>query len=639
MKRYLVAVLMCVFLLNISVSHADISRVKSWASGEVLTAPTLNAEFDNIVDYLNAGLFYYYALSEYDDIAASATALNALNAECVLVLDSSQSMDESVSFDAEVTIIPTPGNVVTLGGYNLTVNSQPEAGPFRWINQNSTGRFKMGVVGTTRASWFYSGTGDVGPALSSAAQAFSSLYAGEVLVDISGTATTVIDWTCLHGIQFQGFAGDAPQGGASIVGSHAGIVFDCAGAASCTYRDFVFGGDSTTTPTVGFFFSRTSTPASNGDQIKLFNIRTDAGVTDTSFSVAPIYSYGSEIFAAYSCAFRNREAGGKNMVFTANNINSITSANVTVETGSQSNTVINLYDMSLYCYGGGNSDNLYLEGASDFKLYGGFFYNTTGSADGRAYIYMDTTNEPSQHVSIDGVRCETGANRASYGVYAGDTAANLYSLKLSNSRFNCETATIKFHDNVTPYFLTVDNSVYENNSGVADINGKDFQYPVIDYYGTFTASGTVTRGNVRSTALSITTESEGVTLNRASGLMTSAYGFVRNRGTVAAIDFAVGDLTTDATWNALDLSGIIPTTAKFVLLSVHVSDDVAGEVLIFRPTAGDPNENRSTIATQVANIANYADMWVPVGASRAVYYYATNVVWTTINITVKGWSF
>jgi hypothetical protein len=101
-----------------------------------------------------------------------------------------------------------------------------------------------------------------------------------------------------------------------------------------------------------------------------------------------------------------------------------------------------------------------------------------------------------------------------------------------------------------------------------------------------------------------------------------------------AVDFAVGAFTTDATWRDL---AKIPEGTKGVLLSVEVKDDAAGSYIMFRRNGFYNAINVATIATQVANVSNFGELFVPVDNDRKVEYKGSNLAFVTINVTIRGY--
>ena len=109
-------------------------------------------------------------------------------------------------------------------------------------------------------------------------------------------------------------------------------------------------------------------------------------------------------------------------------------------------------------------------------------------------------------------------------------------------------------------------------------------------------------------------------------------------GDPAAAHFDEEDLTTDATWNDLDLSSIVGKGIKLVHLYVAISDGAAGSVLGFRQNGNVNAWNAGFVRTQVADVYMDADIFVLTDASGIIEYYGSDLDFTTIDITVRGWS-
>lgn len=126
-----------------------------------------------------------------------------------------------------------------------------------------------------------------------------------------------------------------------------------------------------------------------------------------------------------------------------------------------------------------------------------------------------------------------------------------------------------------------------------------------------------------------------VTLN-ADGSMKSGLVFV-DRGNRTSWDYRLVNLTTNGAWHLLDISGIVPTEARAVLLRVRLEDNAANSYFSFRTFANTGTHNTSAIYTQVANIPVNGDLVCPIDSDGKLGYQAKNVVWTSIDILVKGW--
>lgn len=110
-----------------------------------------------------------------------------------------------------------------------------------------------------------------------------------------------------------------------------------------------------------------------------------------------------------------------------------------------------------------------------------------------------------------------------------------------------------------------------------------------------------------------------------------------DRGDPAAPDWTEISLTKDGAWHDLDLSPIVPAGAIAVQLRCHLIDDVAGSLIIFRKNGNTNLYNCQSMSIQVANIPRDRCMTVFCDTNRVIEYFASGVVWTSIQLVVCGW--
>ena len=111
---------------------------------------------------------------------------------------------------------------------------------------------------------------------------------------------------------------------------------------------------------------------------------------------------------------------------------------------------------------------------------------------------------------------------------------------------------------------------------------------------------------------------------------------VTDSGDSTAVDFTQANLVTDATWRDLNLSTKIPLGTRWVILAVELKDDAAGSYLMFRKNGYYNSNNVSQLATQVANVSVFSDMFVQVDNDRIIEYKGSNLAFVAINIKIKG---
>lgn len=109
------------------------------------------------------------------------------------------------------------------------------------------------------------------------------------------------------------------------------------------------------------------------------------------------------------------------------------------------------------------------------------------------------------------------------------------------------------------------------------------------------------------------------------------------RGDNAVPDFAIGDLTTDATWRALDLSAIIPTNATAIDLNILTMANAVSKSVLFKPNLTAGTANQAGFYTQVANQTIQHNLTLPIDQSRTIYYNIAPAVWPFLSISINGW--
>lgn len=564
-------------------------------------------------------------LKTYVDAIGSSTAI-------IYFAPGTYTLTTSETVPSNITLEFAHG-VIFNGAGTLTINGEIAAG---LTGVFGTVTVVFGKPQIVHPEWWY--VSEWGAAISSAAQSIADV-GGKVAITQNMTTTTPINATNLYdGIVFEGLGGgvDGVHLGPMITGQHTGVLFDCTGSRYLTFRDFSIKGHATTTPTVGFLLARETAGSSSGEH-NFFNINTDV---NSEFSVAAVYNYGSEINNWFGCSIANAIPGGKTMVFTGYNVSSVTSTFQTIATGVQSNTVFNLFGCSLYNYGGAGADLIYLESVSDLNVFGGFWYNATGAASSRSYVYIDTTNSTSNYLNFTGIRTEPGTYKPDYAFYLGDTAATILGLKIDKNRLTANTALLYAHNNVELYDLFFSDANASGAVSVYSIRDSEINGGVY----TLRAGGTAYRVLVNTTSPTVSgTNNNGITINRSDSTVSintieTATGLIIDRGNPSAYDFSVGDLTTDGTWRDLDLSAIVSSNTKRVFLSVVVTDDLVARILSFKKKGVTNDFAMSSISTQVANQAIYADLIVGCDTNQVIQYNASNTTWSNISIIVRGWT-
>ncbi len=437
--------------------------------------------------YLPAGFVIDGSVDYSTQIQAAITAA----ANKTLLIPINIGISTAITIPSTVSvIIPKEGKIIKLTGGSLIINGPLEAGLYQVFSGFTTGvTFGQGATKEVYPEWWYS-TGDYAPAINSAIASIIAV-GGTIKFTQSRELTSPVNATNINsGIIFNGNSPGSVSGvqlGPMLTIKHTGVGFDLTGSRGVVFRDLMIYGHPTTTPKVGFLLARNSGAGDAGYHV-FNNVMSDSS---SKFSIAVIYSYGSEVNNYYNLVMTNRYPGGKVIYLTNwNNINPVTSTFQTIATGGLSATSSNFFGGLLQNAGGTGSDIFYFDGASDINIYGvsGFNANTAGAQNGRAFFYVDTTNSGSTKVIINGFRSDTNALiNTNYGIYFGNESPQ------SNSNWSFTNASIQAMTNVI--YAGDDQIIYAlHYQNVLDVGGKglsiyNLQYSQVHTDGSYTSRG------------------------------------------------------------------------------------------------------------------------------------------------------
>lgn len=112
-----------------------------------------------------------------------------------------------------------------------------------------------------------------------------------------------------------------------------------------------------------------------------------------------------------------------------------------------------------------------------------------------------------------------------------------------------------------------------------------------------------------------------------------------DRGDPADWDFDLTDLTTDSNWHDLDLSGIVAAggASHLVHILIYILDDTSEKYITFQEKGNVNSYNTDPLYTQVANIYNAGSLLVMMDGDRIIQYKTSNTTFSGIYILVRGW--
>lgn len=126
-----------------------------------------------------------------------------------------------------------------------------------------------------------------------------------------------------------------------------------------------------------------------------------------------------------------------------------------------------------------------------------------------------------------------------------------------------------------------------------------------------------------------------------SGLVLTNYskggGQYVSRGDPATPDWDSGTLTLNGNWQNLDCSSIVPSGATGIVFRVTLTDNIASSLFCMREDGNSNSINTACAYILVADQSHENQWIIPCGSSRIVEYYASNVTWSSVQITVCGW--
>lgn len=110
-----------------------------------------------------------------------------------------------------------------------------------------------------------------------------------------------------------------------------------------------------------------------------------------------------------------------------------------------------------------------------------------------------------------------------------------------------------------------------------------------------------------------------------------------DRGEILCPDYELGDLTEDDAFHDLDLSGIVGAAVRLVLLRVRIAGAADHNRVIFKRKGATENPNISFVYV-FPTVHNFdTSIWAYTDAAGKIEYKFSNVVWTYIELSVRGW--
>ena len=516
------------------------------------------------------------------------------------------STDETIP--SNINVVIEKGAILSIATViTLTINGSFEAGLYQVFSGAGSIIFGEGVTKEVSPEWWFS-SGDYGLAVSSAIASIADV-GGKIIFTKSRDCTTPINATGIRkGLVFEGRGvSDAANSYAvTLAFAHTGVGFDCSNSESFIFRDLkVKGGPLaqnpvTTIPTVGILFARPAAGSGCGKHF-LENVIFDY---TSKFSIAGIYSYGSEENIYLNVRVMNNQADAKCVYITGSNVAGVTSSFITLATGAMSN-VCHKFIGGAYVQRGETTsgDVFYLEGLGDFRVDGAFLLNDAG----RSMFYFDSDNASCANITIENTRDEGGVTGVLYEIYAKAGANVASTWTIQNNHWGAVTNSMYLGDGLNGYNIT-----YSGNSDgtAAGVSVKGLRFSHIDMntaffvgraggiiiscdisgnvFASFTLNGTMRQTNLRDYQYNTEIHSMSAVSNNPYGTLTL---------TANATSTTITDPSTIITANSIILLFPVTATAAVAVGSatgVYISAKTAGtSFVITHPNTADADKTFS----------------------------------------------
>ncbi len=110
-----------------------------------------------------------------------------------------------------------------------------------------------------------------------------------------------------------------------------------------------------------------------------------------------------------------------------------------------------------------------------------------------------------------------------------------------------------------------------------------------------------------------------------------------DRGDPASFDFTETDFTDDGAWHDLDLSAIIPATARALLIEFDINTVNREKHIRIRKYGNTNAINHQDIETFIAGAHQSGSVIVAVDSNRIIEYNIDAATWTELDMTIRGW--
>lgn len=111
-----------------------------------------------------------------------------------------------------------------------------------------------------------------------------------------------------------------------------------------------------------------------------------------------------------------------------------------------------------------------------------------------------------------------------------------------------------------------------------------------------------------------------------------------DRGALSVYDYSSASFTKDGNWHNLDVSAIVPSSAKLVVMRCRLNSTGAGKLMQIASDGYVGGVNSWIAGTQVTGINIYqTSSPIPMIGTGIIQYNITAATWSLCDLVILGW--
>jgi len=110
-----------------------------------------------------------------------------------------------------------------------------------------------------------------------------------------------------------------------------------------------------------------------------------------------------------------------------------------------------------------------------------------------------------------------------------------------------------------------------------------------------------------------------------------------DRGDVAVYDYTTATLTADGAWHNLDISAIVGTAKRLVLINTYLKDNAGGKTMSLRTNGYTNGINIEQCGTVVADKTCSRNVWLYTDENGIIQYNIEVATWANTDLAIRGY--